>query len=45
MDRIAWAKVADAVERLKERKELQAPPEQQHDWVLVDKPRTAAEST
>ena len=33
-DKVAWAKVDDAVERLKERKELKAPLEREHDSAL-----------
>jgi RNase P protein component len=32
---VATAKVKDAVERLRTRKEIKAPPARQHDWVLI----------
>lgn len=40
---LAWAKIDDAIHRLRERKELKAPLERQYTWVLVDQPRKAAE--
>ena len=40
---LAFAKIDDAIHRLRERQELKAPLERQYTWVLVDQPRTAIE--
>jgi hypothetical protein len=45
---IAAAKVALAVERLKDRREIKAPPARQHDWVVVghqSQPPSSGESS
>jgi hypothetical protein len=43
---VATAKVNDAIERLKTRKEIKAPPARQHDWVLIGhQPPSSAEGS